>query len=79
MHHPRAHMKIVLEAAETAKTHTEKQFAELKRRLTKHALFTTIHDTKVVSFNHPPWSFKPWKYVTRQKWLKPDISFMKRQ
>lgn len=71
MHHPYAHMKIEVaekENPDAKKTEIEKLVTSFKSK----KLFIPLKENKSLRFSLPPWSRKPWKYVTSPKWMSPD-------
>jgi len=76
MHHPSAHLKIMVE--ESKKLSTEQQeMADLLKLYKKRKLFISVQDKRPVNPAYPIWSKKPWKYVTSKKWISPDNAKMK--
>ncbi|KAL2918374.1 39S ribosomal protein L22, mitochondrial [Polyrhizophydium stewartii] len=73
MHHPSAHIKVMLGPRPNDKTPAEKEMAIIARRLVKRKLFVNVHDSRPIQQLHPVWSSKPWKYVTSPKWTDPNI------
>ena len=72
MHHPKAHVKIMLGERNPNPTVQEKEFALLAKMFRKRLLFVPMKDDKPIQFSHPVWSRKPWKYVTSPKWIAPE-------
>ncbi|TPX62604.1 hypothetical protein PhCBS80983_g00344 [Powellomyces hirtus] len=77
MHRPAAHLKIVVAKKKLDQTKEEKEFDRLVRMFRKHSLYVTMRNDRPVRSLHPPWSSKPWKYVTSKKWMSPDNALAK--
>ncbi|KND04872.1 uncharacterized protein SPPG_00570 [Spizellomyces punctatus DAOM BR117] len=71
MHRPAGHVKIILAEKKMDKTKQEKDFDKLVDMFKRHNLYIPLRDSEPVRFLHPPWSRKPWKYVTSPKWVDP--------
>ncbi|KAJ3147804.1 hypothetical protein HDU89_005163 [Geranomyces variabilis] len=77
MHRPAGHLKVVLEAKKMDTTAEEREFEKLVRMMRKHSLYVTMKQDAPLHAVYPPWSSKPWKYVTSPKWLSPDNALVK--
>ncbi|KAJ3156155.1 hypothetical protein HDU86_004123 [Geranomyces michiganensis] len=77
MHRPAAHLKVVLEAKRMDTTAEEREFEKLVRMMRKHSLYVTMKQDAPIHAVYPPWSSKPWKYVTSPKWVSPDNALVK--
>eukprot|EP00842_Homolaphlyctis_polyrhiza_P002469 jgi/Hompol1/3222/HPOL_006409-RA len=78
MHHPYAHLKIILGPRKPDGTPLEDEMEKVAFLLRKRKLFTNVHDSKPIQWLHPPWSRKPWKYVRSAKWTNPDAVLAKK-
>ncbi|KAJ3183075.1 hypothetical protein HDU87_007497 [Geranomyces variabilis] len=77
MHRPAGHLKVVLEAKKMDTTAEEREFEKLVRMMRKHSLYVTMKQDAPLHAVYPPWSSKPWKYVTSPKWVSPDNALVK--
>ncbi|KAI8593750.1 ribosomal protein L22/L17 [Geranomyces variabilis] len=77
MHRPAGHLKVVLEAKKMDVTAEEREFEKLVRMMRKHSLYVTMKQDAPLHAVYPPWSSKPWKYVTSPKWVSPDNALVK--
>ncbi|KAI9103243.1 ribosomal protein L22/L17 [Phlyctochytrium arcticum] len=77
MHRPASHLKIILAERPRPQTKEDKDFAQLVKSFRKHSLYVPLPDTQPIRFSHPPWSTKPWKYVSSKKWLSPKNALAK--
>ncbi|KAJ3299803.1 hypothetical protein HK104_006932 [Borealophlyctis nickersoniae] len=78
MHHPKSHLKIEVEEREPVQTPEEKEFAKLKQFFKKTDLWVPMKDSRPIIAKHPPWSRKPWKYVTKPGWTDPNRAYAPR-
>jgi ribosomal protein L22 len=72
MHHPSAHVKIVLGERNPEPTREESQLLELVRLIRKEK--KPLNNLR--EHYRPPqvlaWNAKPWKYITSPKWIGPE-------
>ncbi|KAJ3289012.1 54S ribosomal protein L22, mitochondrial [Rhizoclosmatium sp. JEL0117] len=84
MHHPAAHVTVVLEKSnkiyalgklplEESKEHKQaREFDKLVHIFKRHRLYAPFKEAKP-RFLNPVWSRKSFKYVTSEKWLHPKL------
>ncbi|KAJ3012932.1 54S ribosomal protein L22, mitochondrial [Thoreauomyces humboldtii] len=77
MHHPAAHVKVVLEKRNLEMTKEEREFERLVKMFRRSKLYVSMKDDRPVKQLHPVWSSKPWKYVTSSRWVSPDNALAK--
>ncbi|KAI8898069.1 ribosomal protein L22/L17 [Globomyces pollinis-pini] len=73
VYRPQTHLRIKIAPLEKLSVDPkelkkQEEFLQLKKMFTKHELFYTMKDKKPIHPVHPPWSKKPWKYLTSPKW-----------
>ncbi|TPX34728.1 hypothetical protein SmJEL517_g02733 [Synchytrium microbalum] len=70
---PRAHMKIRFRKLTATELRPTVE-SLLKNRIKKETrLWMAMEDTKPIQVLDPIWSAKPWKYVTSEKWIGPNV------
>ncbi|KAJ8323036.1 hypothetical protein BDV3_006701 [Batrachochytrium dendrobatidis] len=79
MHRPHAHIKIKLGPRMPEGTAKDKELRIIANILRRKKLYISLEDSKPIQRLHPPWSRKPWKYVTSPRWTNPDRILIKKQ
>ncbi|KAJ1342559.1 hypothetical protein BSLG_002876 [Batrachochytrium salamandrivorans] len=77
MHRAVAHIKIVLGPRMPEGTPKDKEIRTIAHILRHRKLYVSMQDAKPLVWLHPPWSRKPWKYVTSPRWTNPDRALAK--
>ncbi|KAJ3415183.1 54S ribosomal protein L22, mitochondrial [Chytridiales sp. JEL 0842] len=84
MHHPASHVKVILEELpQTQWNETKEQmlkrreFEKLVHIFRRHKLYVPLSDAQPVRSRIPPWSFKPYKYITSDRWVDPSNAYSK--
>ncbi|KAJ1339341.1 MOB kinase activator 1B [Batrachochytrium salamandrivorans] len=60
-------------------TAKDKELRIIANILRRKKLYISLEDSKPIQRLHPPWSRKPWKYVTSPRWTNPDRILIKKQ
>jgi ribosomal protein L22 len=86
MHHPASHVKVLLEELPQSQWNETKQqaierkeFEKLVHIFRRHNLYVPLPDSQPVRNSLPPWSKKPYKYVTSPKWVDPSAALVRRK